>query len=443
MSYAGPVFPLTMMDGNASLEASRNIDFNFSAYLKDRKDIEEWGNHGGGVWVNDTYILRNKSNEDVAVLAVYPFVGDFQTMKWPVVTLDGKEKDWKLNAGAYAGTFRGAGDERTTSLNLENITSWTEYADLLEDGSYFVNAFTGLEQLDQAVTVYRLSDLTDGEGEYEAATLCMSYKYNPEKTFIMTWGFNGGGIRVDTGDEYRDFFIREGLRKADQDVKYFIAVGDDIEGYELQGYLDGGCTPGEEINDVSAAVTREEMTIGQLLREISQIRYDAIIDNEYDGDANRYLDSHISFEMYFQAVARHFAAYGPIGTEPKERYEFGMLDDMIEETAYHNRILYLSFEVTIPAGSSVEVNVEQFKNASFDFHCSGSENVGIDGYDMVTSLGSNLSFTGQTASISDCEAIEIIRQNFGFNLARGITNVVLDMNEPHYYLEVREVETSE
>ena len=91
----------------------------------------------------------------------------------------------------------------------------------------------------------------------------------------------------------------------------------------------------------------------------------------------------------------------------------------------------------------MEVNVEQFKNASFDFDCSGSENAGIDGYDMVTSLGSNIAFAGQTASISNYDAIEIVRQNFGFDITGGITNVDLDMNEPHYYLEIREVKTEE
>ena len=444
MSYAGPVFPLTLMESNTNLEANRNINFDFTTYQTDREDIEVRGNNGGGVIVTDKYQLTNTSTNDVTVTAVYPFAGNFQTMKWPVITLNGNEVQWNLNAGTYSGDFMGAaGNDKTSSLNLDNITSWTEYAELLEDGSYFADAFTEPESLDQPVIVYKLGDLTDGAGDYEAATLCMSYKYNPEKTSIMTWGFNGGGIRADTGDEFRDFFIRDGRRKEDENVKFFIVIGDDIESYELQGYLDGSCTPGEEIDDASATVTREEMTLGEMLREIAEIRYAAISANEYDGDANRYLDKQISLDMYYQAMVKHFATYGPLGTDPKERYAFGMLTDIISEVAYHDRILYLSFEVTIPAGSSVEVNVEQFKYASFDFDCSGSENAGIDGYDMVTSLGSNIAFTGQSASISNYDAIEIVRQNFGFDIAGGITNVDLDMNEPHYYLEIREIKTEE
>ncbi len=437
MSYAGPVFPLTLMEKDSAVSAIRNVDYDFATYLDGGDDIEVWGNNGSGVIVRDAYQLTNQSQNDITVTAVYPFAGDFQTMKWPIVTLDGNDAKWNLYAGAYSGSFRGAGDTNSTSLNLNNITSWSEYGELLSDESYFADAFSVPGSLDQNVIVYKLSDLTDGASEYEAATLCMSFQYDREKTSILTWGFNGAGTRKDTGEEFRDFFIREGVRRADENIKYFVVVGDDLESYTLQGYQNGSCTPGEEIEGASATVTREEMTIGDLLREIAQIRYDALIDNEFDGDHNRYIDNQISFESYYQAIVKHFAAYGPSGTDPKERYGLGRLDDIIDEAAYHNRILYLSFDVSIPAGGSVSINIEQFKNASFDFDCSGSENVGIDGYDMVTSIGSNIAFAKQTASISNYDTIDIVRQNFGFDLTSGITEVELDLNESHYYLEVR------
>ena len=64
-----------------------------------------------------------------------------------------------------------------------------------------------------------------------------------------------------------------------------------------------------------------------------------------------------------------------------------------------------------------------------------------NGYDMVTRLGSNLIFTEQTASLEDRGRIEIVRQNFGFDIENGIDEVELDMEEPHYYLEVRAIDT--
>ena len=76
------------------------------------------------------------------------------------------------------------------------------------------------------------------------------------------------------------------------------------------------------------------------------------------------------------------------------------------------------------------------KEPSFDFICAPG-NKGISGYDLVTKLGSNLTFTGQTAKLEERGRIEIVRQNFGFDPVNGITKVELDMNEPHYFLEVR------
>ena len=64
-----------------------------------------------------------------------------------------------------------------------------------------------------------------------------------------------------------------------------------------------------------------------------------------------------------------------------------------------------------------------------------------NGYDMVTRLGNNLIFTEQTASLEDRGQIEIVRQNFGFDIENGIDEVELDMEEPHYYLEVRAIDT--
>jgi len=90
----------------------------------------------------------------------------------------------------------------------------------------------------------------------------------------------------------------------------------------------------------------------------------------------------------------------------------------------------------IPAGTSVKLDAEFEKKPSFDFDCI-TENKGISGYDLVTKLGSNLTFTGQTTKLEDRGQIEIVRQNFGFDLANGINEVELDLNEPHYYLEVR------
>jgi hypothetical protein len=102
--------------------------------------------------------------------------------------------------------------------------------------------------------------------------------------------------------------------------------------------------------------------------------------------------------------------------------------------------MYLRFSVTIPAGGSVDVIAQMTKDASIDFIGANKDR---NGYDMVTQLGSNLTFTSQIASISNTDNIEIIDQSFGFDLANGITEVELDMSVAHYWLEVRKLPQEE
>ena len=66
--------------------------------------------------------------------------------------------------------------------------------------------------------------------------------------------------------------------------------------------------------------------------------------------------------------------------------------------------------------------------------------MGLQGYDMVTALGSNLDFTAQTAALVNTEGGDIDRQNFGVDLESGVTEVALDSEAEHYYLEVRPLE---
>ena len=107
------------------------------------------------------------------------------------------------------------------------------------------------------------------------------------------------------------------------------------------------------------------------------------------------------------------------------------------ETLGQERVLYLRFPVTVPAGGSACVECVFWKEPSFDFACSGSENVGIQGYDLMTRLGSSLEFTRQSAALVNTENVEITGQNFGFDQESGVFGVELDLEQEHYYLEVR------
>ena len=138
--------------------------------------------------------------------------------------------------------------------------------------------------------------------------------------------------------------------------------------------------------------------------------------------------------------------FGPIGVgdcirlgNRLEKYNMAWLEDMVQDITVVDRVCWVTAQVTIPAGGSVTVTASMAKGDSYDFYCGHTENQGVSGYDLVTALGSNLTFTGQTAALTGWEEMEIVRQNFGFDPENGVTSVTLDPGEEHYYLEVRRI----
>ena len=58
---------------------------------------------------------------------------------------------------------------------------------------------------------------------------------------------------------------------------------------------------------------------------------------------------------------------------------------------------------------------------------------------MVTTLASPFTFTKMTASISNYEHIDILDQNFGFDLENNVTEVELDLAEEHYWMDIKKI----
>ena len=133
----------------------------------------------------------------------------------------------------------------------------------------------------------------------------------------------------------------------------------------------------------------------------------------------------------------HLLAHGLLSDDPAERYSTGWLGDVASDARSVDRVCWLAAEITVPAGGSVTLTASMTKAGSYDFYCIDRGNQGLYGYDLVTALGSCLTCTEQRATLEDRGFIEIVRQNFGFDLEAGIRTVLLDMSGPHYYLEVR------
>lgn len=443
MSYKGPVFPLTLSQEDPDITAARNIDFNFSPYRTVTHtydydgESDSYDTFQSAARVTDSYILKNDSGIDKTVTAIYPFAARF----WdnidvlPSITVDGVKVSPTLFPGPYSGGFEGALDsENIGSLNLAQPDNWECYKALIE-GGYANRAFDEFPDLNQPVIVYEISGRTAAPKDFEngVPTLNMEFKMDYNRTTILTWNMNGGTNDADTGYCARQTHVPQSFNPDYGQSSYLIVLGNDIKSYTLQGYQDGSCK--RKLDTVTATVSRCESTLGEIMKTLTA-QY--LTEHKKFGGIEEQasiLDT-ISKDMFLGTISELMHDHGPLSESTANRYDFGMLEDMFSEAHTMQRIMYLTFDIVIPAGGSTELTASMIKEASIDFI---GENKDRDGYDMVTRLGSSLSFTAQTASVSNTEDIEIINQNFGFDPNCGVTSVVLDITQEHYYIEVRKV----
>lgn len=431
LSYAGPVLPLTTAEDSAALTAEREITWDFARGAYPDGEPRQWGAE-----VTDAYVLRSSTGEDVTVTALYPFAGSFSELEeaLPAVTVNGEAVEPALYAGPYSGGFQSTfGAEEPDTMNLREPGGWEEYKALLESGDYQAQALGPYPALDTPVTVYRFSDFAAPHEKYRAATQAVSFDLDESRTKIFTYGFNG--CEWDEGFRRYSYFVPDGKRN-EPELKLLIVLGEDIGEYTLQGYQDGGCDPGEEIEGVSCTVTRSETTLDKVLDLACRDCLEG-----YGGYAEGWVteDGPVTFEMYRGAAAELLTRYGLLSGAPMDRYADGRLDDLLMETLGQDRVFYLRFPVTVPAGGSVGVECGFWKEPSFDYACSGSENEGLQGYGLAVRLGSPLEFTRQSAALVNAENVEIAGQNFGFDPAGGVSSVELDLEEEYYYLEIRPI----
>ena len=192
MHYAGPVFPMTLLESNPEISAERDITLDFAPWVpvwvsneeeaasypleSDRQEIldnyNEWYPEGGyyrysgSIIVKDSYILENTSAQNQTVHVLYPFVSSLKDLdnNIPSLTMNGEALGTTLHAGSYAGDFEGAwgGSSKELeegSVNLSYIENWEGYRSLLSDGTYMDRALGDFVNLsDIPVTVYEFSD---------------------------------------------------------------------------------------------------------------------------------------------------------------------------------------------------------------------------------------------------------------------------------------------
>ena len=458
MSYAGPVLPMTLGDENDSITAERAITLDFAPWVpvwitneedaasrdwlteeEQRHVIEELQKvypEGGreecstDILVTDQYVLTNTSNEPQTVTVRYPYVTTFRAAEMPVLTIDGAKAAAETIFGSDAGGFIGTQPEDNGDWNIQEPDSWEDYRNLLASGAYEMAALSPAPDLSGTpVVVYRFANPTytwSGE-EPEHPEVVAMFDQDYDATSGLSYGFNAGSWDAEAGRTETGYSI--GRPEWAEQTRYLVVIGEDIGSIQLRG----GFPDTDETYEVDVDITREETDLESALREILAV--------ELAQDDGGMAEVTAGEDTVYDAVARAFVLYGPLSENGAERYGNGMLQDFLSDVLVRQRVAYLQTEVTIPANGSVTVAVQMAREGSYDFYGAGGQH-GVYGYDMTTTLASNLRFTGQSATLLDHGQLEIVRQNFGFDPENGVTTVALDLDVPHYYLEVRRASES-
>lgn len=415
LSYAGPVLPLTTAETGTGLTAERALTFDFSPGTYEDGSPRQWG-----AQVTDHYVLTNPTEADVTVTALYPVTGSLAGLSVlaPQVTVDGAAAAYEVYAGGYAGTFGDENDRDGSTHNLAGPYSWEDYAALVSDEGYLTDALAGTPDLSTPVTVYDFSDVTL-TGEAERPELVVSCAFDPEETTILSYDFSASNW--DDSGTWRQYGERIDLNR--WGTPTLIVLGADIDYALLADYgLDAPALTGAD-----CTVVRRETTLGEALTALCRT-----------GLAEQKAASGVFLELYVKAAAELLTEYGPLSDAPMDRYMDGRLDDLLNEALFMDRVLYLAVPVTIPAGGSTELSVTFWKEPSYDFAGSGTGREGLQDFGVLTTAGSNLDFSSQTAALVNGSGVEIWEDDFG--LVPEGDAVSLDLSQAYYHLTVRPVE---
>ena len=256
MSYAGPIFPLTLAQAEPALSADREVLLDCAPYAEENT---------AAITVTDRYTIRNDSGENCTVTALYPFVSSLSDLNLlqPVLTTDGVAVKSTLYPGAFPGWFGPASPEPENAeerWNIRHAESWTEYQTLLT-GCYQADALAPKTLPEQTIYVYSFT--ASGETTANAATLAITVDADPEQTTILTYGINGYGLDDATGQPQYSYFTNE----HGQSLHLLAVLGQDLSGYAMQGYTDGSCEQGKELDALEGTAARTEMTLADFLRQ--------------------------------------------------------------------------------------------------------------------------------------------------------------------------------
>lgn len=415
-SYNGPILPLSALENNSAIEVSRALDLDFTGM-----EDESTRFANPDALVEDTYTLTNPTDSDLTITAAYPSLGNIADsgQYLPMLFLDGQPVDASMAASGYIGGFTGTqapGEPLDNSLNLDTDRTWEKYRPLLEDGALLDTALRGRTLDDHKVTVYRFSDISYPE-EFDAAYLSMEFSLPPESV-VLTYGLNGFSRDEETGVCRYGFFASHAANPR------IIIVGEPPASYKVQGYEDGG----EEVKiSIDATVTQEESTLSAVLRQ-------AVSDTLAEPMRELDIAPAIDEEFCYQALLS-MLDYTALGDDPKDRYEWIILSELVDEALAVERVFYLTASVTVPAGGSIELRAGYRKRLSFNYF-TGEDDTDLYSCDWAATAGSRLKLGTQQVSVTLPNNWSIAEQNVGITLENRRGHAEPDPGLEHCFINI-------
>ncbi len=400
-SYQGPILPLTAISGGEWLEAERQVTFDFAPY----REPSQRALTPNSVVVTDGYTLKNPSGDPVKAILAYPFEGQFIDERdlIPTLTLDGQPIEAKLYPAV---------DAREEIFQAD---SFDEYQTLMEANDYFAQAMETPLLDNTPVKVYRFTDISyHGDSAETDIFLTMDFTLPEGATaWVLRYHF----MRQEEGKH--TVWFRED--QDDQDMAWLLVQNGDVENLTFGGNLGHHVTETSATQEITCEYETYESTLLEMVSQFAQT-YDfwSAVPNYPDPGL-------VTPEMLYR---------GAIGRLAEQNFATGYvhyLEDVFYQTVVNIRLMYWVFTMDIPANSSVELTAAYRQEASTDI---GGPQKAREGYDLATKLGSSLKFTNLEASLKNEDLVQISRQNFGFDPAKGITQVRLDLETERYYLEV-------
>ena len=404
-SYRGPVLPMTSLNGAEGVDVDRNVDFDFAPY-RDSNDYSTLGKGAAGI--TDTYILTNTTGETKTLELVYGFQGQFidHPEEFPAITVDGRTIQPDLYPSADAEEL------------VWNAQNFDRYSQVLEENDFLSTSLQPSEELDIPVIAYHFTDLAY-EGDEVAGFPMLTLRFSLDENTTV-WTMIVDEFSTEQNGKQRMMF------RIDRAEAWVFTVGGTLIDPEFGGNKDYNVTDTSAIDNISYKLETYETTLNDAIQYFAQSYDFWAIEGQ-----NTYPNAGgLTPELLVDGTIKRIHSMGQQNSSEK----IMLIESLFHKVVTEPRMMYLVFPVELESGQSATVEATYIQEPSLDI--SGPKHY-REGYELATKLGSDLHFANLSSSLSNTALIELGKQNFGFDLEKGITEVILDLQVDRYYLEVK------